>query len=216
MIQAAGSFPFAASDQPLVPYPTTAAENADPFATSSTQSSQSGTSWPSGGSSPTPGAGFAQELWNYASGEIESAITRNGTPGTDSSGWRAFAFVCIRHFTAAHMAVAIRNVGGTWMRLGLFAANGDRIAQTARFAPAANTILAVPLLAPVNLLGSGGYYMGYWTDDTTGNLQFECLTGRSTSNRSPLMQRNDPNEGAGNLGTAFALTSLRPWLMVTE
>lgn len=164
----------------------------------------------------TPQASFGQELYSYSLGESESAITRTGIPGTDSSGWRAFAFIAQRDFLAASMAVAIRNTGGNWMRLGLFDAAGNRLQVSPRFAPVSNSIVGAILDAPVQLVGSDGYYMGYWSDDTTGNLQFSVLTGRSTSNRSPLMQRCDGNENAGNLSAAFAFTPLRPWLMVME
>lgn len=165
---------------------------------------------------PTPGVGYSWELYPYSLGETESAITRSGTPGTDASGWRGFANICPRNFIATAAAIAIRNAGGTALRLGLFDVNGNRIGQTPRFPPVANTIIAAAFDAPVTLQGSRAYYLAYWSDDTTGNVQFSCLSGRSTSNRSPLMQRNDGNEGAGNLSAAFAFTPLRPWMAVFE
>ena len=166
--------------------------------------------------SNTPGANYSQELYSYSLGEVESAITRTGVPGTDASGWRGFAFVAGRNFKASSMAVAIRNTGGNWLRLGLFDASGNLLEKSARFAPVSNTIVSAPLLSAVQLVGATGYYMAYWSDDSTGNLQFSCLSGRSTSNRSPLMQRNDGNENTGNISSAFAFTDLRPWMMVME
>jgi hypothetical protein len=114
------------------------------------------------------------------------------------------------------MSVAIRNTGGLYMRLGIFDAAGNRLSLTERFPPVANTIITAQLVADVPLQGQRGYYLGYWTDDTTGNIQFSCLSGRSVSNRAPLMQRCDPNELAGNISAAFPFTSLRPWLAVFE
>ncbi len=165
---------------------------------------------------PTPGVGYSWELYPYSLGETESAITRTGIPGTDASGWRGFANICPRKFIATRGAIAIRNTGGSWMRLGVFDVNGIRLAVTPRFPPVANSIIVATLETPVQLNGSEGYYLAYWSDDTTGNLQFSCLSGRSTSNRSPLMQRNDGNENAGNLSAAFAFTALRPWLSFFE
>lgn len=167
------------------------------------------------GNGSTPSVGYSWELYPYSLGETESAIPRSGSDG-DASGWRGFANICPRKFIATRGAVAIRNVGGNWMRLGLFDTNGNRLAVTPRFPPVANSIVVATFETPVQLLGSTVYYLAYWTDDTTSNLQFSVLSGRSTSDRSPLMQRNDPNEGAGNIAHAFDFTPLRPWLAVFE
>lgn len=164
----------------------------------------------------TPGAGFSEELFGYSLAEYEGAIVKQSTP-SDASGWRAFAKVAGRNFKASRMAVSVLNVGGTWMRLGLWDASGNLLNRTARFAPVGNTILAVDLLGAVQLYGSSAYYMGYWSDDTTANLTLRCVSGRSVSTRSPLMQRNDLNENAANLGGSSEMfTPYRPWLMVME
>ncbi len=164
----------------------------------------------------TPGANYSEELYPYSLGETETAITRTGVPGTDASGWRGFAVIAGRDFIASSLAIAIRNTGGNFMRLGLFDAAGKLLRRTPRFAPVSNFIVAASLDSPVQIPGSTGYYMAYWTDDTTGNLQFSCLSGRSVSTRAPLMQRNDLNENTGNISSAFANTALRPWMMVRE
>lgn len=114
------------------------------------------------------------------------------------------------------MSVAIRNTGGSWLRLGLFDASGNLLGRTARFAPVSNTILTVPFESSVQLYGGSSYYLAYWSDDTTGNIQFSLLSGRSTSNRTPLMQRNDPNENTATISASFTFTSYRPWLMIGE
>ena len=160
-------------------------------------------------------ASYAQELFGYTLTESESAITRTGVPGTDASGTRAFAMVVQQDFTCNFLNVSIRNVGGSFMRLGIYDANGNLLQKTARFSPVSNSLMKIPLLTPVALSGEVLYYLGYWTDDTTGNLQFVVLTGRSTSSRSPLMQLCDPNEMPNNIGTGFALTGLRPWLAMS-
>ena len=168
------------------------------------------------GSSLTPGAGYSEELFGYSLAEYEGAIVKQSNP-SDASGWRGFAMVAGRNFLASRMAVSVINVGGSWMRLGLWDASGNLLNRTARFAPVGNTVLAVDLLGKVKLYGSGAYYAGYWSDDVTANLTLRCVSGRSTSTRSPLMQRNDLNEGAGNLGGASDMfTPYRPWLMVME
>lgn len=168
------------------------------------------------GSSLTPGAGYSEELFGYTLAEYEGAIAKQSDP-SDASGWRAFAKVAGRNFLAARMAVSVLNVGGSWMRLGLWDASGNLLNRTARFAPVGNTVLSVPLLGSVQIYGSAPYYLGYWSDDLTANLTLRCVSGRSTSPRSPLMQRNDLNEDAGNLGGSTDMfTPFRPWLMVME
>lgn len=168
------------------------------------------------GSALTPGAGYSEELFGYSLAEYEGAIVKGSNP-SNASGWRAFAKVAGRNFKASRMAVSVLNVGGSWMRLGLWDASGNLLNRTARFAPVGNTVLAVDLLGAVQLYGSASYYMGYWSDDVTANLTLRCVSGRSTSTRSPLMQRNDLNENAGNLGGSTDMfTPYRPWLMVME
>lgn len=168
------------------------------------------------GSSMTPGAGYSEELFGYSLAEYEGPISKQSNP-SDASGWRAFAKVAGRNFKASRMAVSVLNWGGSAMRLGLFKANGDLLARSARFVGVNDTVLAVDLLASVQLYGAQPYYLGYWSDDTTANLTLRCVSGRSTSGRSPLMQRNDLNEDAGNLGGASDMfTPYRPWLMVME
>ena len=217
MLQVSGSFPFSASDQPLPAWPSSdgGGGGGGTFDGVETASSQALGTWPAINPA-TPGGGYSWELYPYSLGETESEITRDGTPGSDASGWRGFANICPRRFIATRGAIAIRNTGGSWMRLGLFDVNGNRLSVTPRFPPVSNSIVVATFETPVQLEGSTGYYLAYWSDDTTGNLQFSVLSGRSTSNRSPLMQRCDGNENAGNIAAAFPFTPLRPWLAVFE
>lgn len=209
------AFPFVQSE--ALPGPGAAASGGETVealpSLSPAGSGFSGPGAPGNGSSPS--VGYSWELYPYSLGETEGVIPRSGSGG-DASGWRGFANICPRKFIATRAAIAIRNVGGNWMRLGLFDANGNRLAVTPRFPPVVNSIVFATLESPVQLLGSIGYYFAYWTDDTTSNLQFSLLSGRSTSDRSPLMQRNDGNEGATNLAHAFDFTPYRPWMAVFE
>lgn len=103
------------------------------------------------------------------------------------------------------------------MRLGLWDAEGDLLSMTDRFVGTNDLVAVRSLLTPVQLMGSMPYYLGYWSDDQTANLKLRCVSGRSISQRSPLMQRNDLNELPANLGGGFdMLTPYRPWLMVME
>lgn len=165
----------------------------------------------------TPGAGYSEELFGFSLFDTYvGPITKLSNP-LDASGWRAFAKVAGRNFLASSMAISIKNWGGTAMRLGLFDAYGKLKAMTERFVGSNGTIMVQPLESAVQLMGSNPYYMGYWSDDTTANLTFHCVSGRSISDESPLMQRNDLNENAANLGAQNdMMTPLRPWLMVME
>ena len=217
MLQVAGSFPFSASDQTLQSWPASGGgDDGGPFASSSVQSSQSLGSWPS--VNPlTPGAGYSEELFGFSLFDTYvGPITKLSNP-LDASGWRAFAKVAGRNFLASSMAISIKNWGGTAMRLGLFDASGKIKAKTARFVGSNGSVMVQPLESAAQLMGSNPYYMGYWSDDTTANLTFRCVSGRSISEESPLMQRNDLNENAANLGAQNdMMTPLRPWLMVME
>lgn len=158
---------------------------------------------------------FGQELFPFTSTEVTSAITRTGSPASDASGTRAFAFVPLGTVTVAKMRVAIGNTGGSNMRLGIYDASGNRVAQTNRFAPVSGSILTVSLTASVVLAGGQMYYMAIWSDDTSGNLQTRNIDGRSTDTAAPLLQRCDPNEMPATIASGFAFTSLRPWLMIS-
>lgn len=218
MMQVGGCFPFSASDQMLQSWPASgSSDSSDSFASSATTSQgNSPSSWPAPSSILTPGAGYSEELFGYTLAEYEGSIVKQSNP-SDASGWRAFAKVAGRNFKASRMAVSILNWGGTAMRLGLFKANGDILTRTARFVGANDTVFVPDLLDAVQIYGSDPFYMGYWSNDTTANLTLRCVSGRSTSQRSPLMQRNDLNEDAGNLGGDFDMfTPYRPWLMVME
>lgn len=156
---------------------------------------------------------YGQELYSYGIGETEGTIPRS-TGGTDASGTRGFAFIPSGSVVIRRMRVAIRNVGGSWLRLGIYDAAGNLVSKTARFSPLPNAIVTSPLLADAPLVGGQVYYMAYWSDDSTGNIQFSLLSGRSVSTRS-LMQRCDPNEMPANIASGFQNTDLRPWLMVS-
>lgn len=216
MLQVAGSFPFSASDQPLPAWPSSDGGGGGTFDGAETTSSQTLCSWPS--TNPlSPGAGYSEELFGFSLFDTYvGPITKLSNP-LDASGWRAFAKVAGRNFLASQMAISIKNWGGTAMRLGLFKGNGDLLAETARFVGSDGTVMVQPLQVAAQLMGSNPYYMGYWSDDTTGNLTFRCVSGRSISDESPLMQRNDLNENAANLGAQNdMMTPFRPWLMVME
>lgn len=214
MLQVSGSFPYSASDQCVMQFPQQSVSPSNTFSSVETTSNQGSQPWQ--GIPITPGVGYSWDLFTYSLSETEEAITRSGLPGTDASGWRGFANICPRNFIATRAGIAIRNTGGNWLRLGVFDASGNRLAVTPRFPPVANSIVVASFESPVALEGSNGYYLSYWCDDTTGNLQFSVLSGRSISNRDPLMQRNDPNENTLTLSASFAFTSLRPWLAVFE
>lgn len=217
MLQVSGSFPFSASDQALPQWIAPSEGNGGgTFDGSSVQSSASLSQWPS--ANPlTPGAGYYEELFGFSLFDtFVGPIVKAGAP-SDASGWRAFAKVAGRNFRAAKMAISIQEWGGTAMRLGLFDGIGNLIQRTERFVGADGVVAVHPLIAPAQLMGSMPYYMGYWSDDMTANLQFRCVSGRSTSDTAPLMQRNDLNENAANLGAENSMmTQYRPWLMVME
>ncbi len=160
-------------------------------------------------------APYGQELWSYSTYETEDDILRTGgVGGGDNSGTRGFAFVSMSTVTISKMRIKISQTGGTLMRLGIYDANGNRIARTAQFAPVIG-IVTVNLETPVVLTGGVMYYMAYWCNDTTGNLKFPLLSGRSTSTSSPLAQRSDLNEMPSNIASALTNTVYRPWLMVS-
>jgi len=218
MLQVSGSFPFSASDQPLPAWPSSdgGGGGGGTFDGVETVSSSSFGSWPSS-SSLTPGAGYSEELFGFSLFDTFVGPIVKSDSLFDASGWRAFAKVAGRNFIASQMAISIHQWGGTAMRLGLFKGNGDLIQKTDRFVGANGIIAVHALLAPAQLMGSMPYYMGYWSDDSTANLQFRCVSGRSTSDTAPLMQRNDLNENAANLGAGIdMMTQYRPWLMVME
>lgn len=160
-------------------------------------------------------APYGQELWPYSTYETEDDILRTGgVGGGDNSGTRGFAFVAMSTVTISKLRIKISQTGGTLMRLGIYDAGGIRIARTAQFAPV-NGIATVNLESSVVLTGGVMYYMAYWCNDTTGNLKFPLLSGRSTSTSSPLAQRSDINEMPGSIASALTNTSYRPWLMVS-
>lgn len=217
MLQVAGCFPFSASDQPLSSWPSSDGGNSGggTFDNSETSSSQALSAWPSV-SSLTPNAGYSEQLYGYSLSEYEGPIVKNSNP-SDASGWRAFASVAGRNFLAKRCAVSILDWGGTAMRLGLWDAGGYLLSMTPRFVGANDLVVVASLSSAVQFMGSMPYYIGYWSDDNTANLKLRCVSGRSVSPRSPLMQRNDLNENPTNLGGGNDMfTQFRPWLMVME
>lgn len=159
---------------------------------------------------------FGQQAYDYTTANMGSAITRTGIPGTDASGTRAWAFIPNATATYKKMRIAVRSTGGTILRLGIYSAARNLLASTATFAPVANSIITVNLSASVMLNGGDVYYMAYYSDDTTGNITFPVISGRDTSTTAPLLQLCDPNQMPGSMGTAFATTALRNWLMISE
>ena len=159
---------------------------------------------------------FGQQSYDYTTANSDSAITRNGSPGTDASGTRAWAYIPNATATMNRMRIAIRNTGGSLLRLSLYDATGNRIAETAQFAPVSQSILSVVLMVPVSVTGGVVYYMAYWCNDTTGNLTFPVITGRSVSTANPLLQRSDPNDTPVSIGAGLTNTDIRNWLMASE
>jgi hypothetical protein len=156
-----------------------------------------------------------QQLFAYSLTESTNAISRTGTSTGDNSGTRGFAFVSDSSRPMSKMRIAIQQTGGTLCRLGVYDASGILLGKTNQFAPSVG-ILTVPLIAPVALVGGNIYYLAYWTNDTTANLTFFCLSGRSVATTSPLMQRHDPNEMPNSIASALSNTQFRPWLMCSE
>lgn len=212
-------FPFSQSEAMAGPGPSDASGGGGTFDSLAALSPAGAGAFGPGspGGQLTPGAGYSEELFGFSLFDTYvGPITKLSNP-LDASGWRAFAKVAGRNFLASRMAISIKNWGGTSIRLGLFDASGKLKARTAQFVGANGTVMVQPLEVSAQLMGSLPYYMGYWSNDTTGNLTFRCVSGRSISDESPLMQRNDLNENAVNLGAQNdMMTPLRPWLMVME
>ena len=163
-------------------------------------------------------APFGQQLFDYANESVEGTINQNGTSGAGSnnSGTRGFAFIPNIGVTLSAMSIAVRNVGGSQMRLGLYNASKQLIASTPIFAPVSNSFISVPLSAPIAVTGGLLYYMAYWTNDTTANLTFPLLSGRSTSNGDPVGQVSDPNQFPASIGNALTFTQYRNWMRTSE
>lgn len=160
-------------------------------------------------------APYGQELFSYSVSETEGAIGQNGAlNATSSAGTRGFAFIPSGTVLLSKMRVQITQTTASNMRLGIYDASGNRVAQTARFSPVLG-INTVSLTVPATLTGGTLYYMAYWTDDTTANVRFKVLSGRSVSTAQPLDQRSDPNEMPASIGSGMTNTQYRPWLMIS-
>jgi hypothetical protein len=160
-------------------------------------------------------APYGQELFSYTVSETEGAIGQNGViNNTPSNGTRGFAFVPSGTVLISKMRIQITQTTSSNMRLGLYNASGSRVAQTDRFNPVAG-INTVSLSASVTLTGGALYYMAYWTDDTTANVRFKLLSGRSTGTTQPLDQRHDPNEMPATISSGITNTQYRPWMMIS-
>lgn len=158
---------------------------------------------------------FGQELFSYATSETEGAIGQNGTINNNpANGTRGFAFIPSGTVQINKMRVQITQTAASNMRLGIYDASGNRVAQTARFSPVLG-INTVSLAASVVLTGGTIYYMAYWTDDATANVRFKLLSGRSVGTAQPLDQRSDPNEMPVSIGSGLTNTQYRPWLQIS-
>lgn len=158
---------------------------------------------------------FGQQIYEYATANGSSPIWQTGSAGS-AVGTRGWAFIPNATATYSRMRIAVRQLGGSNLRLGIYNSAGNRLAQTARFSPVSNSIITASLLAPVTLLGGAVYYMAYWSDDSTANITYPVITGRDSSTTSPLLQVSDPNEMPIVIGSGLATTSMRNWLMVSE
>lgn len=165
--------------------------------------------------STTSGAPNGEQMYKFALNESESAISQAGTGSGNNSGTRGFGFIPDRTLRITKMRIWISQVGGSNVRLGVYDASGNLVAVTARFSPSVGIVTA-NLVAPATLTGGTLYYMALWTDDTTSNLRYLVVTGRSTTTTSPLIQRHDPNEMPASIASGLSNTAMRPWMMVSE
>jgi len=164
---------------------------------------------------PQVAAPFGQELFSYSVSETEGAIGQNGTVNNNpANGTRCFAFIPSGTVQINKMRVQITQTTASNMRLGIYDASGNRVAQTARFSPVLG-INTVSLAASAVLTGGTIYYMAYWTDDVTANVRFKLLSGRSVGTAQPLDQRSDPNEMPVSIGSGLTNTQYRPWLQIS-
>lgn len=160
-------------------------------------------------------APYGQELFSYSVSETEGAIGQNGAINNNpSNGTRGFAFVPSGSVVISKMRVQITQTTASNMRLGIYDASGNRVAQSNRFSPVLG-INTVSLTANAALTGGMLYYMAYWTDDATANVRFKLLSGRSIGTVQPLDQRHDPNEMPANIASGMTNTQYRPWLMIS-
>lgn len=158
---------------------------------------------------------FGQELFPYSTSETEGAIGQNGTINANpANGTRGFAFIPSGTVQINKMRVQITQTTASNMRLGIYDASGNRVAQTARFSPVLG-INTVSLAASAVLTGGTIYFMAYWTDDATANVRFKLLSGRSVGTAQPLDQRSDPNEMPVSIGSGLTNTQYRPWLQIS-
>lgn len=158
----------------------------------------------------------AQELWPFASAEGDPhTIAQDGSASGNCSGNRGFAFVATSSRTITKMKMFFTQSAGNY-RMGLYDSGGNLLAKTANIPVTVGTVW-VNLLTPVTLVGGNVYYMAYYLSDTTGNVMFYCVAGRSTYNAGQLLQIYDiNNEMPTNLGTSGSTTQYRPWIMVSE
>lgn len=158
-----------------------------------------------------------EQLFWYSLAEGDPhTISTAGTDTGDCHGNRAFAFVASSSRLMTKGRIMITQTGGSWFRMGIYNENGVLLGKSNRVAVASGMQWA-PFTTPVQLVGGSIYYMAYWCDDTTGNLKFPCVAGRSTYGFNPLPQLYDTNnEMPNNLGTSGTATQYRPWMMVSE
>lgn len=165
-----------------------------------------------------------QELFSYSLYETKNAISQAGTATGNNYGNRGFAFIAMssRRFKKARMMIS--QTGGTYMRMAIYSDNFTLIAKSPR-TEVYGGIMSFDLNLnasnqPVDgavLIGGNRYYLAYWTDDTTGNLKFACLSGRNTESDSPQAQLYDlANEMPSPLGTSGTRTAFRPWMSIYE
>lgn len=157
---------------------------------------------------------FGQQSYDYTTANGASPIWQSGSSGS-AVGTRGWAFIPNATATYTKMRIAVRQSGGSNLRLGIYDAAGNRLAQTARFSPVSNSILTANLTASVTLNGGTVYYMAYWSDDSTANIQYPVITGSDTTTTAPLLQVSDPNEMPSSIGSGLSTTQYRNWLMIS-
>lgn len=133
---------------------------------------------------------------------------------------RGYAFVPNSKMLAGSMGMIFRQVtGASNFRFYLFKLVGSApevIAMTARFTPVLN-LQVVPFITPVEIDPLTMYYMGYYCDDATGNIQFLMDFFDTDITTSPILTCADANEqGIGGVIGIGTPTQFRPWMTLNE
>jgi hypothetical protein len=156
---------------------------------------------------------YAYEPFSELMIESSGAIASDGTlTGGTYNGTRMFRFCCPGSFTATGMRMLFRTVTSSLnFRYGLYNSSKTLIASTPRFT-AAVSIVETDFSVPVSLAGGAEYYMGYYDGDSTGNITFGLVSGKSVSPSDPILQLSDSSELPSIIGSGYTQTQYRPWM----